>query len=102
MSHSPADGPADSSGSQKPDRPSSRRQLSQCKLILHSGSGRDAMFIVNAIIELTRLGTAEATHKMWEAHHSGRSQILVTHRERAELLVEQFQERGLMVSLEAV
>ena len=104
MSHYPADGPADPSGSQKPDpQPQRRRgELAQYKVILHSGSTRDAMFIVNTIMEFTRLGTAEATQKMWEAHHNGRSQILATHRERAELLVEQLRERGLVVSLEPV
>jgi ATP-dependent Clp protease adaptor protein ClpS len=100
MSRYPTDGPADPSG-QKP-QPPRRSELPQFKVILHSGSGREAMFIVNAVMELTHLGGAEATHKMWEAHHSGRSQLITAHRERAELYVEQFAERGLTVTLEAV
>jgi ATP-dependent Clp protease adapter protein ClpS len=58
------------------------------------------MFVVRTIMELTRLCRAEATHKMWEAHHSGRSQLLITHRERAELFASQFGERGLEVTVE--
>ena len=101
MSKHPADGPAPESrrGDQPPPRTG---QPQRCKLILHAGSGKDAMFIVNTIMELTRLCMAEATHKMWEAHHSGRSQVLVTHRERGELYVEQFALKGLTVSLEGI
>ena len=58
------------------------------------------MFIVRTVMELTRLCRAEATHKMWEAHHSGRSVLLVTYRERAELYVEQFASRNLCTTLE--
>src|SRR5207253_1074777 len=43
---------------------------------------------------------ADATHKTWEAHHSGRSVILQTHLERAELYVEQFADKGLVVTVE--
>jgi ATP-dependent Clp protease adapter protein ClpS len=58
------------------------------------------MFIVRTVMELTHYGKEEATHRMWESYHRGCSQILVTHRERAELYVEQFTDRGLTVSLE--
>jgi hypothetical protein len=58
------------------------------------------MFIVRTVMELTRLCRAEATHKMWEAHHCGRSTILTTYLERAELYVEQFASRNLLTTLE--
>jgi ATP-dependent Clp protease adapter protein ClpS len=51
-------------------------------------------------MELTHFPRAEATHKMWEAHHSGQSVLLVTYRERAEWLVEQFADKGLKVTIE--
>jgi len=60
----------------------------------------DLMFVVRTVMELTRLCRAEATHRMWEAHHSGRSVLLITYRERAELYQEQFASRGLTVSVE--
>lgn len=80
--------------------PTPRRTLPRCKLILHHNDTLELMFIVRTVMELTRLCRAEATHKMWEAYHTGRSVLLVTYRERAELFAEQFTERGLTVSIE--
>ncbi len=37
---------------------------------------------------------------MWQAHHWGKSILLFTHRERAELYVEQFAHKGLVVKVE--
>ncbi len=37
---------------------------------------------------------------MWEAHHTGRSILFITYRERGELYVEQFADKGLTVSIE--
>ncbi len=76
------------------------RQLPPYRLILVNNVAADMMFVVRTIMELTRLCRAEATHKMWEAHHCGRSLLLVTHRERAELYVEQFADKGLTVTIE--
>ena len=84
-------------------RPTSQtqpRQLPKYKLILLGDSINDLMFIVRTVMELTRLCRAEATHKMWEAHHSGRSVVLITYLERAELYVEQFASRNLSTTLE--
>jgi ATP-dependent Clp protease adapter protein ClpS len=58
------------------------------------------MFVIRSVMELTRFPRAEATHKMWEAHHQGRSTLLTTWLERAELYVEQFASRGLDTSIE--
>jgi ATP-dependent Clp protease adapter protein ClpS len=51
-------------------------------------------------MELTHFGLAEAEYRMWESHHRGRSLVLVTHLERAELFVEQFASHGLPVTIE--
>jgi ATP-dependent Clp protease adapter protein ClpS len=75
-------------------------ELPRCRVVLLNNAGQDLMFVVRTIMELTRLCRAEATHKMWEAHHSGRAQVLITHRERAELYALQFVERGLQVVVE--
>ena len=77
-----------------------RRTLPPYRVVLLNNAAQDMMFIVRTIMELTRLCRAEATHKMWEAHHSGRSQLLLTHRERAELYVDQFASKGLAVAIE--
>lgn len=70
------------------------------KVILLKNTALDLMFVVRTVMELTRFCRAEATHKMWEAYHYGRSQLLVTHKERAELYVEQFASRQLLVTIE--
>jgi ATP-dependent Clp protease adapter protein ClpS len=86
---------------QKQTRPEdSRGGLPPYKVVLLPDAGNDLMFVVRTVMELTRFCRAEATHKMWEAHHSGRSVLLVTYKERAELYVEQFQSRGLTVTIE--
>jgi ATP-dependent Clp protease adapter protein ClpS len=76
------------------------RELPRYKVVLHQEAGHDLMFVVRSVMELTRFCRAEATHKMWEAHHSGRSILLITYRERAELYVEQFAGKGLTVTVE--
>ncbi len=57
------------------------------------------MAVVRVVMELTRFGEAEARHRMWETLHRGWSVILESHRERAELYVEQFADRGFQASL---
>jgi ATP-dependent Clp protease adapter protein ClpS len=68
--------------------------------VLLRDASYDLMHVVRTVMELTRFCRAEATHKMWEAHHNGRSILLTTWLERAELYVEQFAERGLQVAVE--
>ena len=95
--------PSPTTGANKPtrqlDRPADR-QLPRYKLILHRNPALDLMFVVRSVMELTRFPRAEATHKMWEAHHNGRSTLLTTWLERAELYVEQFADKGLITSIE--
>ena len=81
------------------DRPVPRA-LPRYRLVLVPDRNLDLMFVVRSIMELTRFPRAEATHKMWQAHHQGRSVVLHTYLERAELYVEQFAERGLTLVLE--
>jgi ATP-dependent Clp protease adapter protein ClpS len=70
------------------------------KVLLHHTADKDLMFVVRTVMELTRFGEAEATHRMWDAHFNGRTVVVVTHLERGELYVEQFASRGLHTSLE--
>ncbi|MFQ3651246.1 MAG: ATP-dependent Clp protease adaptor ClpS [Gemmataceae bacterium] len=78
----------------------SRRSLPRYKLVLHRNPECDLMFVVRSLMELTRFPRAEATHKMWESHNQGRSVLLTTYLERAELYVEQFADKGLITSVE--
>ena len=79
---------------------SSRKRLPQYKVVLLQNGLNDLMFVVRCVMELVRYPRAEATHKMWQTHHCGRSVLLTTYRERGEVFVELFAERGLSVTLE--
>ena len=94
MSQHPADRP------DVPRRNPRPRALPRYRVVLHQAPDVALMVVVRTVMELTRFCRDEATHKMWQAHHCGRAILLVTYRERAELYVEQFAERGLTVSLE--
>jgi ATP-dependent Clp protease adapter protein ClpS len=69
-------------------------------VVLHRDADKDLMFVVHCVMELTRFPRAEATHKMWEAHHNGKAVLLATYLERAELYAEQFAGMGLTVTVE--
>ena len=84
----------------QPAAPPQRRYLPRYKVVLHHDDSKELMFIVRTVMEVTRLCRHEATHKMWESYHCGRSVLLVTWKERAELYVEQFASHGLTVSIE--
>jgi ATP-dependent Clp protease adaptor protein ClpS len=81
-------------------RATQTRPFPRYKLVLHGEPTLDLMFIVRSLMELIRFPRAEATHKMWEAHHRGSSVLLTTHLERAELYVEQFADKGLTTSVQ--
>jgi ATP-dependent Clp protease adaptor protein ClpS len=76
-----------------------RRELPRFNVVLHRDAN-ELMYIVRSVMELTRFPRAESTHKMWEAVHHGRSIVLTTYLERAELFVEQFANKGLKVTVE--
>jgi ATP-dependent Clp protease adapter protein ClpS len=107
MSHSHADRPEiprlpDAATGQRPTFAGrTTRQLPRFNVVLHK-SDNDLMFVVRSVMELTRFPRAEATHKMWESVHRGRSVLVTTYLERAEFLVEQFAAKGLKVTAEAV
>ncbi len=70
------------------------------QVVLLRDTVNELPFIVRIVMDVTRLYKDEATLKMWEAYHRGRSVLLRTYRERAELFAELFAERGLSVALE--
>ncbi|MHB1424964.1 MAG: ATP-dependent Clp protease adaptor ClpS [Gemmataceae bacterium] len=77
-----------------------KRTIPLFKVVLLQSGIDDLMFIVRSVMELTRFPRAEATHKMWETYHCGRSVLLTTYLERAELYAEQFASKGLSVTIE--
>lgn len=76
------------------------RVLPPFRVLLHNDEHNDALFVVRTIVELTPLSAAFARDVMVEAHSGGVAQVLVTHKERAELYQEQFASKGLSVSIE--
>jgi ATP-dependent Clp protease adapter protein ClpS len=99
MSQNHANHPVDPSPNPR-RRARGRGAIPQVKLMLQADRIVDLMSVVRTIMELTRFCTAEATNKMWQAYHFGQAFLFVTYRERAELFVELFADRGLRVTIE--
>jgi ATP-dependent Clp protease adaptor protein ClpS len=70
------------------------------RVLLHNDAHNDMVYVVESICDLTPLPPQRAAAVMLEAHRTGVGLMLVTHRERAELYVEQFASRDLKVTME--
>ncbi|CAN5593084.1 hypothetical protein BH10PLA1_BH10PLA1_22820 [soil metagenome] len=70
------------------------------KVLLHNDDVNTPEDVVYAILDLTPIKEQEAVTKMLEAHQTGVSLLLVTHKERAELYQEQFTSKQLTVTIE--
>lgn len=70
------------------------------RVLLHNDSVNDMLYVVESIVALTPLGRQEAVKRMMEAHITGLSMLLVTHKERAELYRDQFRSKRLTVTIE--
>ena len=96
----PPDPPAEARQQPQAQPETRRRELPRYKVVLQHDAAKELMFVVRTVMEVTRLCRHEATHKMWESYHNGRSILLSTWLERAELYVEQFADKGLVISIE--
>ncbi len=76
------------------------RRLPPYKVLLHNDDVNDMLFVVRKVVELTPLSVEEAVERMLEAHDTGVTLLLVTHKERAELYAEQFLTYHLEVTIE--
>ena len=76
------------------------KHLPVWKVLLHNDDKNDMGFVVTSIVELTPLNEQEAVLRMKEADETGVALLLTTHKERAELYQEQFQSKGLTVTIE--
>ena len=70
------------------------------RVILHNDDVNTFEHVIRAILRLTPLKEPEAVARTIEAHETGSSLLLVTHKERAELYVEQFASVRLTVTCE--
>ena len=57
-------------------RSPSPRPVSRYNVVLHRSADQSLLFVVRAVMELTRFCREEATHRMWEAYHLGRSVVV--------------------------
>ena len=80
----------------KPPQP-----LPPWKVLLHNDDKNDVEYVVTTIMSLTTLKAEDAVQRTMEAHKSGVALLLTTHKERAELYKDQFESKGLTVSIEA-
>ena len=76
------------------------RPLPMFKVILHNDDENVMEHVTDSIVLLTPLNRQDAMQRTVEAHYTGCALLLVTHKERAELYVEQFQSCGLTVTIE--
>ena len=107
QSSSKPDGDGSSTATAKPKRSAKRSprkkppsMLPPWKVLLHNDDKNSQQFVTTTIVELTPLNEQEAELRMQEADKTGVALILVTHKERAELYKDQFESKGLTVTIE--
>jgi ATP-dependent Clp protease adaptor protein ClpS len=76
------------------------QMLPPWKVLLHNDDKNEVGFVVITIVELTTLNEQDARQRTDEAHKTGVALLLTTHKERAELYKDQFESKGLTVSIE--
>ena len=76
------------------------QMLPPWKVLLHNDNKNEVGFVVKTICELTTLNENDAKQRTVEAHETGVALLLTTHKERAELYKDQFDSKGLTVSIE--
>jgi len=85
----------------KPATPKHKpKKLPPYRVLLHNDDVNTFEHVIKAILKLTTLPPHEAILKTIEADESGVALLLVTHRERAELYVEQFATLSINVTME--
>ena len=70
------------------------------KVLLHNDDKNEFTFVIRTVMELTPLKEQEANLRTMEANETGVALLLVTHKERAELYQDQFESKGLTVTIE--
>jgi ATP-dependent Clp protease adapter protein ClpS len=76
------------------------QMLPPWNVLLHNDDKNTQPFVVHTILELTTLKEQDAKLRTKEAHETGVALLLTTHKERAELYKDQFESKGLVVTIE--
>lgn len=80
--------------------PPEPRSLPPYKVLLHNDPVNEMLYVERTIRELVGLTQPHARLVMLTAHTRGVALVTVTHKERAELFVEQFRSKNLTASIE--
>lgn len=88
------------SATRKAPRQKPPGMLPPWKVLLHNDDKNSMPYVISSIVELTPLNEQDAEQRMIEAHKTGVALLLVTHKERAELYKDQFESKGLTVTIE--
>ncbi|MCA9288690.1 MAG: ATP-dependent Clp protease adaptor ClpS [Phycisphaerales bacterium] len=75
-------------------------KLPPYRVLLHNDDKNDMLFVVGTLREIAALDRDDAVRVMVEAHKRGVSLVKTTHKERAELYVDQFRSKGLTATCE--
>jgi ATP-dependent Clp protease adaptor protein ClpS len=81
-------------------KPRPPQMLPPWKVLLHNDDVNTMEFVVMTVMQVAALKEQDAVTRTIEAHKSGVALLLVTHKERAELYKEQFESKGLTVTIE--
>jgi ATP-dependent Clp protease adaptor protein ClpS len=76
-------------------------RLPPWNVLLHNDPVNSIEYVIKTVMELVRLNEITAMKCTLEAHTKGVSLVATTHRERAELLCEQFASKKLKATAEA-
>jgi ATP-dependent Clp protease adaptor protein ClpS len=82
-----------------PRRPPAK-ELPPYKVLLHNDDKNTFEHVILTLVELTPLDLDRAVQVTFEADKAGVALVLVTHKERAELYVDQFKSKSLTVTIE--
>lgn len=86
-------------GKVKP-KPKPPQMLPPWKVLLHNDDTNDMLYVVRTVMELTTLNEHDSKLRTIEAHKTGVALLVTTHKERAELYKDQFESKGLTVTIE--
>lgn len=75
-------------------------KLPPWKVLLHNDDVNQAEYVAKKVQELTALNEQDAIARVMEAHENEIALLLTTHRERAELYIEQFESCRITVTIE--
>lgn len=92
--------PKRKSGRKTAPKKPGRKNMPPWKVLLHNDDKNDFEHVILTLLELTPLDIQEAKRITFEADEEGLALVLVTHKERAELYVDQFRSKSLTVTIE--